>query len=213
MKTKVITTLVLIAGLATGSSAGITFPGKHPLKSLSDIQMLVDDGGYLHYAGTKTETHTPQYPWVLGESIKSGKVAPRVIDPRALLQAAKKEQVVKVSGPISYCYPIYEELADQNKIGCEDLIEHLTLSWEEEGFVPETQVDVIVQMIVPTVVKQIALEERQSDDEVNEVPEVPEVIDLQDLYNTHFMNGGNADDFPHVITEEELDELEANSEY
>ena len=138
IKTVLLATALATSGLAAQAS---------PLKSLSEIQSIVDMGGYEHYAGTKRVNFTPKTPWLLGDEIKVGMVAPRVMNINKLLLAASKEQVVRVAGPSDFCYPVYQEIADQNKVSCDMLMGHLELSMD--NFTAGSDVNTLVAMITP----------------------------------------------------------------
>ena len=135
---------ILLAGAVALSGAAVQ---SAPLKSLSEIQSIVDMGGYSQYAGTKRVNFTPKTPWLLGEAIAVGRVAPRVLNVNKLLLAASKEQVVRVAGPSDFCYPVYAELAEQNKVSCASLMGHLEVSMD--NFTAATDVQMVVDSITP----------------------------------------------------------------
>ena len=176
MKIKVIILASLMALGAIASNAG-------PTRTLTEIQMLVDEGGFKHYPGLVTQNHKPRYPYVLGANLSVGSVAPKVTNAADLLAAAKKKQVVKVSGPTTFCYPVYKEMAKQNGVSCDAMMDHLDLHWDGE-FTPETGVMSVVQSIIPTIEVHVTAHVGTSTSSSKPVVVVP-VAPAEDNNNYH----------------------------
>ena len=147
-----------------------TLSSSAPQRTLSEIQKIVDEGGFKHYPGLVTKHRVPKAPYVLGANLSVGSVAPVVTDPDRLLRSAHKKQVVKVSGPTSFCYPIYEELARQNGVSCDIFMDHIEVRWDNDKndgrvFSPEIDVMSVVEAVLPAVSQQAAEETRKENSE------------------------------------------------
>ena len=134
MALKTVGTLAVALSLTSNAHA-VVFIGERTNPSLSELQAGYDSGKkYQHYPGIVRTTEggglilpaTNNY--LFAKDLKPGSVMPTIVDPRALLRAAKKDQVVLVAstdeGP-SLCFPVFKELAEQNNSSCSELMGHV----------------------------------------------------------------------------------------
>ena len=173
--------------------------------------------------------------YLFEDKLVLGTALPRVSDGRALLLAARMDQVVQVAGPWSFEYPVLVEIARQNRVSTEWLIDYLNANWIGESN-PQVALTAAVaeietegaRMEAARVAQQAVFtraHERENDVVAPVVvapspaPAVAAPVvaaeltpsEIQDLYDDFLDNTGNADDFAeaHPKYEDLIDDLES----
>ena len=225
---KLMIPLVALSLLAVPASAK-NF-GTDTVPSLLEIIEGYKMGKYQRYPGVVRETESglrigPSSGYLFADHLEAGTILPRIADARALLKAAKQPQVVMVASAgerVRYeiRFPVFEEIARQNKVSYWDLMDHLMVNAyeDERGDVIR---DVHSASVVSAEAAQMIIDAQVQDDIVEvpvevpvEIPVVtPDPLTPLELYENHFLEGGNADSFidEYPEYEELVDELEAES--
>ena len=91
---------------------------------------------YQNYAGVVRDGPfgkiTPSSGYLFKDDLKIGSVLPSIVDAVDLLAAAKKEQKVLIAGDVwNVCVPVLAEIARQNQVSCNYLINHLNINWDD----------------------------------------------------------------------------------
>lgn len=223
MMRKITTALVALLLVVTPASATI-FSFDSP--SLKEIQEGYNSGDkYQRYPGVKRrENGCPIDGFLFCQNVKVGTVLPRIVDTLDLYKAAKKKQEVRTASLVAVTihFPIIAEIARQNQVEYEWLLDHLVINaYEDERGDVLRSIQTIADNVVTVTEEQLERLSREAESIAETVADpVEEVVteverDLQAEYDSYFTNGQNADDFINDnpgLTEDELAELEANSE-
>ena len=188
--------------------------------SLKEIQEGYNSGEkYQRYPGVRRENSCPSSGYLFCDNVKVGTVLPRIVDVSDLYRAAKKKQEVRpVAGlGVRVYFPVIEEIARQNQVSYEWLVEHLVINAREDdkGDTIRSIAAVTAHVIEVTEEQLRALEENRDDitesvappeielpPVVIPTPEPPVVIPNPSTfdealvdYEQHFTDGHNADNF------------------
>ena len=129
---KQLITIVLAGFISLSAHSATIF--NTPEHSLMDVQSYIDSGKWVHYPGVARLNAAQGY--LFNDELEHGTALPKVANPRALLEALKRDQVVLVASldSVAICFPIFQEIAKQNGVACDTLMRHLYTNAIDSSF-------------------------------------------------------------------------------
>ena len=104
------------------------------------LDARVEEPNGLGIANGKSQTG-----YLFDTDLVIGTALPIINDGPALLAAARVDQTIEIAGPWSFEYPVLQEIARQNRVSTQWLINHLNDNWAHEDSSPELAIEQIVE--------------------------------------------------------------------